>query len=79
MQFDAYPLPRTDETFEALNGSRYFTTLDLLSGYWQVGLTEAVRMKSAFTVRGGLYFWNVMPFELCIDPSTFEWLMESVL
>ena len=35
--------------------SHYFTTLDLLSGYWQVGLTESARIKSAFTVRGGLY------------------------
>ena len=48
-QFDAYPLPRIDETFEALSGSHYFTILDLLSGYWQVDLTEAARMKSAFT------------------------------
>ena len=78
-QFDAYPLPRIDETFEALSGSRYFTTLDLLSGYWQVGLTESARIKSAFTVRGGLYLWNVMPFGLCNAPSTFERLMESVL
>ena len=78
-QFDAYPLPRIDETFEALNGSRYFTTLDLLSCYWQVGLTETARIKSAFTVRGGLNLWNVMPFGLCNAPSTLERLMESVL
>ena len=78
-QFDAYPLPRIDKTFKALSGSRYFTTLDLLSGYWQVGLTIAARIKSAFTVRGGLYLWNVIPFELCNALWTFERLMESVL
>ena len=77
-QFDAYPLPKIDETFEALSGSRYFTTLDLPSSYWQV-VTESARIKSAFTVRGGLYLWNVMPFGLCNAPSTFERLMESVL
>ena len=77
-QFDAYSLPRIDETFEALSGSRYFITLDL-SSYLQKGLTEAARIKSAFTVRGGLYLWNVMPFVLCNAPSTFERLMESVL
>ena len=54
-QFDAYPLPRIDETFKALGRSHYFTTLDLLNGYWQVGLTESAKIKSAFTVRGGLY------------------------
>ena len=78
-QFDAYPLPRIDETFEALSGARFFTTLDLLSGYWQVGLTPEARLKSAFVVRSGLYLWNVMPFGLCNAPSTFERLMETVL
>ena len=78
-QFDAYPLPRIDETFKALGRSHYFTTLDLLSGYWQIGLTELAKIKSAFTVRGGLYLWNVMLFGLCNAPSTFKRLMESVL
>ena len=50
-QFDAYPLPRIDETLEALGGAKFFSTLDLLSGYWQVGLTDDARLKSAFMVR----------------------------
>ena len=78
-RFDAYPLPRVDETLEALGGSKFFTTLDLLSGYWQVGLTPEARLKSAFCVRSSLYLWNVMPFGLCNAPSTFERLMETVL
>ena len=78
-QFDAYPLPRIDETLEALGGAKFFSTLDLLSGYWQVGLTDDARLKSAFTVRGGLYLWNVMPFGLSNAPGTFELLMVTVL
>jgi hypothetical protein len=78
-RFDAYPLPRIDETLESLGGTKYFSTLDLLSGYWQVGLTEEARLKSAFTTRNGLFVWNVMPFGLCNAPSTFERLMETVL
>ena len=78
-EFDAYPLPRIDETFEALSGALYFSTLDLLSGYWQVGLTSDAQLKSAFCVRSGLYLWNVMPFGLCNAPPTFERLMETVL
>ena len=55
MRFDAFPLPRIDKTLESLSGARYFSTLDLLSGYWQVGLTEQARLKSAFTIRSGLF------------------------
>ncbi len=78
-RFDAYPLPRIDETLDALGGARWFTTLDLLSGYWQVGLTPEAKLKSAFCTRSGLYLFNVMPFGLCNAPSTFERLMETVL
>ena len=78
-EFDAYPLPRIDETLEALSGAKFFSTLDLISGYWQVGLTPEARLKSTFCVHYGLYLWNVMPFGLCNAPGTFECLMESVL
>ena len=78
-EFDAYPLLRIDETLEALGEAHFFTTLDLLSGYWQVGLTPEARLKSTFCVRGGLYLFNVMPLGLCKAPSTFERLMEIVL
>ena len=78
-QFDAYPLPRINETLEALGGAKFFSTLDLLSGYWQVGLTDDARLKFAFMVRGGLYLWSVMSFGLSNAPGTFERLMEPVL
>ena len=54
-EFDAYSLPRIDETLETLGGARFFSTLDLNSSYWQVGLTTEARLKSAFYVRGGLF------------------------
>ena len=55
-QFDAYPLPRIDETIDSLVGNKFFTALDLLSGYWQIGLTEAARQKSAFVTRSGCIY-----------------------
>lgn len=76
---DSFPLPRIDESIDSLDGSKYFCTLDLAAGYWQVPLDEDAKMKSAFVVPGGLYQFEVMPFGLCNAPSTFERLMEAVL
>lgn len=76
---DAYPLPRIDESLDALSGSKYFSTLDLTSGYWQVELDEEARDKAAFVTRNGLWRWKVLPFGLTSAPSTFERLMEKVL
>ena len=53
-QQDAYPLPRIDESLEALSGSKFFTTLDFLSRYWQVPLDIDAQEKSAFATRSGL-------------------------
>lgn len=64
-RFDAFPLPRIDETLESLTGARFFPTLNFLSDYWQVGLTEQVRLKSIFTTCSGLFLWSMMPFGLC--------------
>ena len=76
---DAYPIPRIDETLDALAGAKYFSTLDLASGYWQVELKEEDREKSAFVTSKGLFEFNVMPFGLSGAPGTFQRLMEAVL
>jgi len=51
---DVYPLLRIDESLDALAGSKYFNTLDLLSGYWQVPLSPDAQEKTAFITRDGL-------------------------
>ena len=43
---DAYPLPRRDDTLDMLAGKRWFSTLDLASGYWQVPLSPEARCKT---------------------------------
>ena len=76
---DAYPIPRVDDCLDALSGSKWYSTMDLSSGFWQVGLAEEDREKSAFATSLGLFQWTVMPFGLVNSPSTFERLMEDVL
>jgi len=76
---DAYPLPRIDESLDALAGSQFFSTLDLLSRYWQVPLSLEAQDKAAFITRDGLWKLKVLPFGLTSAPATFQRLMEQVL
>ena len=69
---DAYPLPRIDDTLDMLAGKRWFSTLDLASGYWQVSLSPEARCKTAFATHSGLFQFRVMPFGLCNAPATFK-------
>ena len=76
---DSYPLPRIDDTLDALSGVKYFSTLDLLSGYWQLEMDPSSREKTAFSTHCGLYEFLVMPFGLTNAPSSFQRVMECVL
>ena len=77
---NAHPLPRIDGTLDALHGATWFTSLDLCSGYWQVGLKEDDKPKTAFTVGPlGFYECNRMPFGLTNSPATFQALMQKVV
>ena len=76
---DAYPTPKIQDLLDNLRGVRYFATLDLLSGYWQLGMTERAKEHSAFCTRHGLFQFNRMPFGLCGAPSTFNRCMQDGL
>ena len=75
---DAHPLPRIEDIFDTLTGSKFFCTLDLAMGYHQVEVHPDDREKTAFTTPFGLFQYNVMPFGLATAPATFMRLMTIV-
>ena len=74
-----HPLPRVDDALDSLAGARYFTTLDMASGYWQVELEDEDREKTAFSTGKGLHHFRTMAFGLKNAGPTFQRLMELVL
>ncbi|UYV79891.1 hypothetical protein LAZ67_18000994, partial [Cordylochernes scorpioides] len=75
---DVYPLPRIDDTLDCLQGARFYSSMDLQSGYWQIDVEEADREKTAFINPDGMYEFKVMPFGLCNAPATFERMMDGL-
>jgi hypothetical protein len=78
---DVYPLPRIEDALSRMEGSRYFTILDMQASWadWQVGVDEQDRAKTAFITADGLYEFKVMPFGLTNAPATFQRMMDVVL
>ena len=76
---DSLPLPRIDDLVDDVGVASYISTLDLLSGYYQVPLTEEAKPLSAFVTPHGLYHWEVMPFGLRNSPATFQRLMNKLV
>tara|TARA_B100000989_G_scaffold293217_1_gene270252 strand:- start:477 stop:1313 length:837 start_codon:yes stop_codon:yes gene_type:complete len=76
---DAYPLPRLDDTLEAMAGAQWFSSLDLASAYHQVPLDPEDQSKTAFVTKSGVFQFTVVPFGLRNAPGHFQRCIDTVL
>lgn len=76
---DKFPLPRIDEILDQLGRAKYFSTLDLMSGFHQIPIEEQDKKYTAFSTDTGHFEFNRLPFGLSISPNSFQRMMTIAL
>nr|VZI26222.1 unnamed protein product [Spirometra erinaceieuropaei] len=76
---DSFPIPRIDDTIDALVGATWFVSLELSHSYWQIEVRPEHRHKTAFILPTGLYQFNTLPMGLANATATCQRLMQFVL
>ena len=72
-------MPVISDILAQLGGAQVFSSLDVLSGYWQVPMAEESKLLTAFSTHNEHLEYQVMPFGLTSAPLTFVRLMQRVL
>ena len=74
-----YPIPTIESLLARLEGCKYFSILDLRSGYHHIGLSEESKSLTAFTTHSGKFQWNVLPFGIGIGVQTFSFVINKAI
>ena len=74
-----YPIPTIESLLARLEGCKYFSILDLRSGYHHIGLSEESKPLTAFTTHSGKFQWNVLPFGIRIGVRTFSFVINKAI
>ena len=74
-----YPIPTIESLLASLEGCKYFSILDLRSGYHHIGLSEQSKPLTAFTTHSGKFQWNVLPFGIGIGVQTFSFVINKAI
>lgn len=74
-----HPLPKISTMLASFSGMRYFSSLDLVKGFWQIGLEESSIPISAITTPLGLYEFTRLPFGINSGPGIFQSIMMQEL
>lgn len=72
---DKFPLPRIDEILDGLGRAKYFSVIDLQSGYHQIPIDKKSRHLTAFSTDNGFFQWKVLPFGINVAPASFTRMM----
>jgi len=76
---EIYPIPSGPEIFDRLSGNKFFTTIDLSKGYYQIKLDSASQKKTAFSTSAGHFHFTRLPFGLTSAPTSFQSVLEKIL
>ena len=74
-----YPIPTIESLLARLEGCKYFSILDLRSGYHHIGLSEQSKPLTVFTTHSGKFQWNVLPFGIGIGVQTFSFVINKAI